>query len=326
MHRVRRSRWAAVAALATLGVLAFVASARSEAPRPSDPAPEAPAAAPPPPPPTAPACSFVAGAWSGPIDDSGRTALFQRVSEALESPGCVDAIPASLPVTSCTERAEVVLSALFASPRFDPDRAADLLEQAAPSCTRALAVAAQGAARTSVRHVKALAALAQRDRDPDTRMVAWLALGTAEFTARAHADAAAEQLADRAIATALADAARSPDRVELHATLLEAAGNGGCLACGPEVQRAQRDPAPRVRRAATGAERFVPGAGPVARLCAALTKDAAVDVRDQAAWALRFREPGDVVVRASCLEPAARDDASEQVRATARSSLRELAR
>ncbi len=155
--------------------------------------------------------------------------------------------------------------------------------------------------------------------DPIPHMKGWLAVGRLERTARELGRHEVATRIDGELASRLAAAREGQERT----VFLEAAGNAGCVACGPSIERALVDPRWGIRRAATVALRFRAGKGSVARMCQRALADDAVEVRDQAAWALRWR--GDeAAARVECLVTAGAHDPEESVRRTAVASLEAL--
>lgn len=106
---------------------------------------------------------------------------------------------------------------------------------------------------------------------------------------------------------------------------IEAAGNAGCVACVPLLRPLLHSPSVAVRHAASGALRFVPDPAAAAIMCGVLDGDPSADVREQAAWALRWRHENPVV-RVDCLVRSAARDLSPIVRIGAANALAALSK
>ncbi len=216
---------------------------------------------------------------------------------------------------TCGLSTQVVASALFSGDRFAIDWQAELLEQATPKCEERLVVASQTSSKTTVRVAKALLKLAKGSQEEDSRMLAWLALGSHEGVARKASQKEAVNFIDKLIVDELGRA-KEQHRIDL----LEAAGNGPCTGCRPLVLVASNDANPYVRRAAFGALRYFEDEAAVARMCVGLAKDKAPLVREHLGWSLRWVE-SHVEKRVDCLEKAARDDEESSVRMSSTGSL-----
>jgi HEAT repeat protein len=107
--------------------------------------------------------------------------------------------------------------------------------------------------------------------------------------------------------------------------ILEATGNAGCTRCVPVLRASLGSRSIGVRLAASGALRFVVAPAATPLMCGVLESDDSPNVREQAAWALRWRYE-DAVTRVNCLVRAAARDSSRIVRVTAVNSLATLAK
>ncbi len=216
---------------------------------------------------------------------------------------------------TCGLSTQVVASALFAGDRFEVAWQAELLEQATPNCQEPMLVASQTSSKTSLQIVNALLKLAKSAKAEDGPMLAWLSLGAHEGVARKASQKDVVNIVDKSIASELARA-KDQHRIDL----LEAAGNGPCIGCRPQVLVASTDPSPYVRRAALGALRLFEDEPAVVRMCVGLAKDRTPLVREHLAWALRWTETH-IEKRVDCLEKAARQDDESSVRMSSTGSL-----
>ncbi len=139
--------------------------------------------------------------------------------------------------------------------------------------------------------------------------------------ARRDADDVTADLVDQTIARELRK--RLPDSA--HAELLEAAGNAGCSACSGSALHDLRSPSIEVRLSALAALRFVSVTQAASGMCAVLLDDSMTDVREQAAWSLRWARSS-IRERVECLITSAARDASARVRQMATASLGLLGR
>ncbi len=258
------------------------------------------------------------------IEEKAANAFHARMHSAARTAECADRLVALVRASDCSGNATGILaSAVFASPATSPDavagaveRAVDLARSGKNSCARSVIPAVQQANRIEPR-LRAALSRAAHASDPSMSEAGWLLLGSAESIARAGGDQKLAASIDDEIAAAVGPAVAR--HASTRATLLEAAGNGGCRGCARAVAAAETDSEPWVRRAAVGARRFVPGS---ARATCQALGDSSATVREQAAWALGFAEAEDEgPARRDCLTRAAAGDASEDVRKAAEHSL-----
>lgn len=275
---------------------------------------------------TSPACApavselhrtIEAAGASGP--DGAASALFDAVGALLDAhPGCTGELLSSTLDDTCGPARRTALSALFGSARLDADAAVDAVDGVRGACANAVASALQES-RTATEPLVAVAIRLTHDDQGDTRMLAWLALGSLGAVARREGSAPLVSHVEEVLAAEVGRAA-GQHRVEL----IEASGNAGCARCLPDLLAAVEASDARVRRAAVSSLRFQTSTEATSRMCAVLGTDTDQVVRDQAAWALRFGRT-DRAAREACLRRAAENDAAARVRRTAAGSLESLA-
>ncbi len=235
---------------------------------------------------------------------------------------CVDAVLAVMRTAPrCSRGWSAVVSGMLASPSTPDDAMERLAAETTPACAELLL---RGLS-TGVHATPRLVAFAETTAfgatgEESRRTTAWLALGTLGRLASTLGDRAdlAAHVED-VIRTALRGSSEG-DRV----LMLEAAGNAACASCAPEIALAALSPRWDVRRAAASAWRFQSGADAPKAICALLLRDKTSSVRENAAWAMRWRDDDDVE-RVECLVTAAATDPTDAVRRAARGSLVVLA-
>ena len=219
---------------------------------------------------------------------------------------------------SCERAYGAVAAAVFSSEKATTSRIDAVVARARPPCQTILF----GALQNGV-HVDADLALlverAARSAQGERRTTAWLALGSLELIASSRGESAVAHRLDDVLHAAL-KSAPAADRV----MMLEAAGNGRCTSCIPEILAALRDPKWDVRRSAAAASRFHESPRAVKGMCDRLLEDDEMAVREQAAWSLRWRGNDDEE-RVECLVTGAATDRALSVRTTATMSLVVLA-
>lgn len=251
------------------------------------------------------------------VDLDTRDALDRQRSRTCAA-RAVEALRAS---PTCGSPYGAVASGLFGADRFPSSTEASLLERArSPECRTRLVQSAQFSANVDDRLAADVERLTASDADgADANQSAWFALGSIELAARRHGQARLANRLDGRIARSLH--ASSGERRLL---LLGVAGNAACRACEPDLLTAANDDDVHVRRAAAGAWRFDESAEAVRRMCDPLLGDADADVREHAAWSLRWSDVADQD-RVECLVTAAATDESLDVRKSAALSLTLLA-
>lgn len=205
---------------------------------------------------------------------------------------------------ACGPARRTALSALFGSARLDADAAVNAVDGVRGACANAVASALQES-RTATPPLVAAAIRLTHDDQGDTRMLAWLALGSLGAAARREGSAPLVSHIEEVLAAEVGRAA-GQHRVEL----IEASGNAGCARCLPDLLTAVEASDARVRRAAVSSLRFQTSTEATLRMCAVLGADTNQVVRDQAAWPSVGRAPG----------PRARPACSALPRATPRRS------
>lgn len=251
--------------------------------------------------------------------DGAASALFDGVGALLDAhPGCSGELVSTTLDDTCGPAGRTALSALFGSARLDVDAAAGAAFGVRGACANAAASALQES-RIATPALVAVAIRLTHDDQDDTRMLAWLALGSLGAVARREGSAPLVSHVEEVLTAELARST-GQHRVEL----IEASGNAGCARCLPDLLAAVGASDARVRRAAVSALRFQTSTEATSRMCALLGTDTDQVVRDQAAWALRFGRT-DRAAREACLQRAAENDAAARVRRTAAGSLESLA-
>lgn len=262
----------------------------------------------------------------GSADQSERDATVRDVESALPLPGanpgetCAATIAREIAGEPyCGSAAELITSAMGRLGALSASTLRAALRSTG-SCTRAIVAGVASVPHVDASTADTVLAWSAAQHDPATRAGGLVVAGSLAHTARTDGDDRTAERVDQAIAGALSRAV--PDGVVEQ--LLEAAGNAGCVACADAALRRLRSPANEVRLSAVAALRFVatPTAAPA--MCRALLGDAAVDVREQAGWALRW-ERGGMRERVACLVTSAARDRSARVRAMAVTSLGVLA-
>lgn len=240
---------------------------------------------------------------------------------ADDGSACVDAVLSTLrETTRCSRGYAAIVSGIVSSPRAPDDGIERLADDATPECGE-LVLRALG---TGVHATPRLVAFAETSAlgvtDPSRGSTAWLTLGSLGRLARARPDQSAIVAhVEDVIRTALV-AANGDARV----VMLEAAGNAACASCMGEIERDTRAARWDVRRAAVAALRFQSGSEVPHTICARLSGDASSGVREDAAWAMRWRDENDTE-RIECLITAAATDPARAVRKAATLSLIVLA-
>lgn len=230
--------------------------------------------------------------------------------------GCLaDVEPILRTTPSCGAGYAAIVSGIASNDRA-PAAAIEAIASGAPAACETAILRALSTGAIVSRGLVAIAERALGADDQARKTSAWLALGTLGHLAR-DADAELALRVDRRLEAALA---ADDDRV----LRLEAAGNAGCTTCVKQIDRATRDAAWDVRRAAVAAWRFQSQAGAAAAMCRPLVFDPSTAVRESAAWAMQWRHEDDAE-RVECLVTAAATDASEAVRRAATRSLIALA-
>lgn len=323
----------AAAALFAAPGHAAVRSVRAETPRApiAESASSASRAEAPPasPAPAAPSCdaALAAASASERQSDEASNALLGAVGRAIaEDATCAPRVRAWLAAHACTQTHGVVSSAAFASEAWpaawttdEVARAGALAAKGDASCAKRTLPSVEDAARVDDGLAAAVARVTT-SRDRETRDAAWIVLGAVAQRARTTGASALAKKLDADIAAELRR--RSAAGADLDAAL-EAAGNAGCDACAPDVERALASKDVHTRRVAAGALRFSEHPGAARRTCEVLRSDSEERVRAHAAWSLGWSRL-DPDVRAACLRAAAERDESASVRAEAARALENL--
>lgn len=261
---------------------------------------------------------------SAAIDEGAANALATAargavVSEANPEPPCARrAFELVARSTSCGNALTAIAAGLFAGDLFDADWSASLVEGATPKCLESYLPPLQHTTNVSMKLVRAVEKIAKDGASEELRAAGWLVLGSLELVAKRRREPEIASYVEGILKAKLASAAK-----EERQALLEAAGNGACEACTPEVALAAKDTDWRIRRASASAGRFLPSRGAVMGMCDRL-RDEAAPVRELAAWSMQWRGEHDEL-RVDCLAGAATGDATLDVRRTAARALTVLA-
>lgn len=264
-----------------------------------------------------------AGASAGARGEAAAAATDARARAGGEA--CAPRVRRWLESQPCTAAYGVVASGAFGADSWPAaftaavvGRALDRAARGELGCAKVVLPSVQSASRVDA---ELIAVLRRARGAPDAGVVdaSWLVLGTMELRAREAEQPDLARVVDDEIAAELAR--RAPgDR----GALLEAAGNGGCTGCAPDVARATLSADPLTRRAAVGALRFVGEPRAASALCVSLRSDDDARVRAHAAWSLGWSDVA-AETRIACLREAARLDRSADVRADAAQALASLA-
>lgn len=225
-------------------------------------------------------------------------------------------------LSRCGSAAELAASAAAEAGALMPDLLRSL-SGSGSSCELAIVSGAAHVPHPENGVLDAIRQWSLRQREPPLRSGGLIVFGSLVHLMRDADDngqvvGAAERL--------LVEAIRKPTHsVVERGQLLEAAGNAGCATCIPEVVRALRASSANVRYAAAGALRFVPDVRAATVMCRTLLDDDDPDVREQAAWALKWDATG-VRERVACLTTSAARDSRKRVRHEAALSLVALAK
>jgi HEAT repeats len=243
-------------------------------------------------------------------------------SAAAEGAACAARVRDVLATSATCGRAYgAVASCAAPSPSYSPAWTRELLTQATPACRMRLVSSLHQARVVDRELLLMVSQMAERETVSAKRSRLWLALGTLARTAHDGAPevkAAAAQI-DAQIAKKL-HGASGHERFYL----IETAGNAACDACIGDVRASLVADDPTLRRAAIAALRFRADEASLASLCDALDREPSDLLREHAAWSLRWSASNEVT-RTQCLERAAREDASDNVRHAAMQSLFALA-
>lgn len=265
---------------------------------------------------------------SGALDKKEANLLHAAIGAAIRSDAsCAARVKSWLVENACTQTHGIVSSAAFGTNEWPAAWTSELVHRALDRDAAGEAACVEATLPSVEQSVNVDPALAEslaratKHGDVDTRDAGWLLLGTVERRARANGNAGLASSLDARIAKELHH--RMIAKGEDADALLEAAGNAGCTACVPDVERALAAKDPVTRRIAAGALRFVAEPGAAKRACTVLRSDENAKVRSHAAWSLGWSRV-DGETRAECLLEAAQHDASESVRTDAARALEQL--
>lgn len=193
--------------------------------------------------------------------------------------------------------------------------AAEFLRPA--TCRWKLIAALREAERAEATYVATLLAMTG-EADADLRNAAWMTLGTLGRIAHVAAQADTVPCIDGVLAHELeaSEGASLP-------ILVGAAGNAGCEACRPKLERLLASEDARIRRPVVAAFRFLESAADVETMCRVGRTDPDDTVRGSATFALRHAKSA-ILRRVECLYEIATEDAVERVGVDAVASLAEL--
>jgi hypothetical protein len=255
-------------------------------------------------------------------DDDVLAVCSAVAAAATRSAACSERVHGLLAsAATCGRAYGAVASCAAPSAFYRPEWTRAMLETSAPACRMRLVSSLHQARTVDTPLLTLVRAMADAEIVPERRARTWLALGSLVRTAR-------DGAADVRLAAASLDAQIA---ARLHRAagyeriyLLETAGNAACTACTDDVRAALSSGDPGVHRAALASLRFKDDEASVASLCGALRDEPGDLVRELAAWSLRWSASSELT-RASCLERAAVEDPSDNVRTTALQSLFALA-
>lgn len=254
----------------------------------------------------------------GAIDSETRNALYGGLAQYIRRCGeSAETLLASLP---CDGNAfQVLVAAATQDTKMHPEpllnRTLLGLEQEDETCLQAVVPAMQHVVNPTPALLDKALQTANKPNS-NAHQAGWLLVGSLAHTFHAQGDEASAQRAEAALVAAF----HKESRTEQQRVLIEAAGNVGSERVFPILHHALRSSDPWMRRSGVAGLRF---SHRHSVLCERLRKDAAVTVREHAAWALGFGEQ-DQDKRLRCLETAERLDGDASVRAAARQAMEQL--